>query len=565
MPFLGVIKVFQRYWNTIRYLRWVQIKERFKRKISFPTVDESDAGPLRDVVDSWTVSAMRKQSMVGEQSFCFLNESHDVVSGSDWNSEQHSKLWLYNLHYFDDLTAVDADRRIDWHRALIQRWIDENLSGMGNGWEPYPSSLRIVNWVKWAMAGNKLKSAWVHSLSVQVRYLSSNLETHLLGNHLFANAKALLFAGLFFDGNEAERWYQTGYKLIERELPEQVLADGGNFELSPMYHLIFLEDLLDLVNIYRAFGRKVPAGVEERIAPMFCWLETMCHPDGEISFFNDAALGVTPTVVELKSYLDRMSGLTGFSLDEKSCHVNLENLVDPVQGFVIDLSESGYSRVELDDAVALLDRAAVGPDYLPGHAHADTLSFELSLFGQRVVVNSGTSVYGASKQRKLERGTAAHATVVIDGENSSEVWGGFRVARRARVFDRRQSEADEVIKLSACHDGYKRLAGKPVHCREWLFENGGVTVSDTVTGRGEHEVVSLLPLHPEVVVSNIQSNLAQLEVDGKKIEVSFEGKGSLAVKDALYHPEFGISINNKQLIYTYNGVLPFKSNIKISW
>ena len=67
------------------------------------------------------------------------------------------------------------------------------------------------------------------------------------------------------------------------------------------------------------------------------------------------------------------------------------------------------------------------------------------------------------------------------------------------------------------------------------------------------------------MVSNIQSNFAQLEVDGKKIEVSFEGKGTLEVKDAHYHPEFGISIDNKQLIYRYYGVLPFNSNIKISW
>jgi len=122
-----------------------------------------------------------------------------------------------------------------------------------------------------------------------------------------------------------------------------------------------------------------------------------------------------------------------------------------------------------------------------------------------------------------------------------------------------------VIKLSACHDGYKRLAGKLVHCREWLFENGQITVSDTVTGRGKHEVVSLLPMHPEVVVSSIQSSLVQLEVNGKKVEVNIEGEGLLEVKDALYHPEFGISMNNKQLIYSYNGILPFKSNIKISW
>ena len=174
-----------------------------------------------------------------------MNVSHDLISVSDWNNRQWDKLWLYNFHYFDDLTAVDAEQRIEWHQSIIQRWIDENSIGTGNGWEPYPSSLRIVNWIKWGLAGKKLgyelKDEWLNSLTIQVRFLSKNLETHILGNHLFANAKALLFGGLFFDGTEADGWYQKGLEIVERELLEQVLEDGGHFELSTMYHIIFLK------------------------------------------------------------------------------------------------------------------------------------------------------------------------------------------------------------------------------------------------------------------------------------------------------------------------------------
>ena len=119
--------------------------------------------------------------------------------------------------------------------------------------------------------------------------------------------------------------------------------------------------------------------------------------------------------------------------------------------------DSGYSRVKVDKAIAIIDRAAVGPNYLPAHAHADTFSFELSLFGQRVVVNSGTSIYAEGRQRQIERSTSAHSTVNIDNENSSEVWSSFRVARRARVYNRKQSVTKDEICLSACHDGYLSL------------------------------------------------------------------------------------------------------------
>jgi uncharacterized heparinase superfamily protein len=130
-------------------------------------------------------------------------------------------------------------------------------------------------------------------------------------------------------------------------------------------------------------------------------------------------------------------------------------------------SDSGYIRLSSGHAFALIDVAPVGPDYLPGHVHADTLSFELSLFGQRVFVNGGTSQYGTDDVRELERGSAAHNTVVVNSENSSEVWGGFRVARRAYPRDLVINETPKLVSVTCAHDGYCRLSGKPTHRRRW--------------------------------------------------------------------------------------------------
>ena len=493
--------------------------------------------------------------MLAQQSFCFINETHDIVTSADWNNPRLAKLWLYNLHYFDDLTAIDADQRVDWHCALIQRWVDENAPGIGNGWEPYPSSLRIVNWIKWALLGHQLLDEWQHSLAVQVRYLARNIETHLLGNHLFANAKALLFAGLFFEGDEARSWYEAGYALVVKELQEQVLVDGGNFELSPMYHMIFLEDLLDLINIHRAFDQRPPKGLEDKVAPMFNWLAAMCHPDGEISFFNDAAIGVTPSVCEMQRYGIELLG---------SDQIRVENTQNDDCHFV-DFPASGYSRVQMGSAVTLIDRAAIGPDYLPGHAHADSLSFELSLFGVRVIVNSGTSVYGVGADRQQQRGTAAHSTIVIDEQDSSEVWAGFRVARRARIFARYENQNKGVIRLSACHDGYKRLPGKPMHCREWIIEESMLTINDKITGNGIHMVMSVLPLHPDIEIKMIEKNQVVLGVVGNEVVITVEGSGELDIVMSHFHPEFGISLKNSQLIFRSNAMLPIEIKTRINW
>ena len=63
-----------------------------------------------------------------------------------------------------------------------------------------------------------------------------------------------IFAGFFFDGPEAGSWLGQGLSIYEREISRQILPDGGHFELSPMYHAIILEDLLDVINAARTFG-----------------------------------------------------------------------------------------------------------------------------------------------------------------------------------------------------------------------------------------------------------------------------------------------------------------------
>jgi hypothetical protein len=203
------------YWETVRHLRPVQVYGRLWFRAARPRPDLRPAPPLRAHEGNWVLPARRRQSQTGPDEFRFLNETR-ALSRQGWDDAETPKLWRYNLHYFDDLNAVDAEHRAQWHHALMVRWITENPPGKGTGWEPYPTSLRVVNWIKWAMAGRPLAPEAVHSLAVQARFLRRRLEHHLLGNHLFANAKALLFAGRFFEGAEAQSWLDCATRLLAR-------------------------------------------------------------------------------------------------------------------------------------------------------------------------------------------------------------------------------------------------------------------------------------------------------------------------------------------------------------
>lgn len=467
--------------------------------------------------------------MTGPQGFLFLNEPADL-SECGWDDPARGKLWRYNQHYFDDLNARDAAARASWHAALIEDWIDRNPPARGTGWEPYPTSLRIVNWIKYALAGNRLSDAAVHSLAVQARWLSRRIEWRLMGNHLFANAKALVFAGLFFDGEEARSWRAKGFGILASEIPEQILADGGHFELSPMYHALALEDMLDLLNVTRCFSSALDENayacvneIETRISAMRVWLDAMSHPDGGLAFFNDCAFGIAPGNDEIEAYCVRLDARPAPSITN-----------------LVHLRESGYVRLSAGPAVLMADMANVGPDYLPGHAHADTLSFELSLFDARVLVNSGTSRYGDCPERQRQRGTAAHNTIVIDDENSSEVWSGFRVARRACPHNIRVwREADRLF-AQASHDGYKRLAGRPIHQRKWTLSPTTLRVEDRVVG-GFEKAEARFHLHPSVACEIVSEDECRLSFSDRTIVVRTDG-GKVGCEQATWHPAFGVDV-----------------------
>jgi uncharacterized heparinase superfamily protein len=382
------------------------------------------------------------------------------------------------------------------------------------------------------------------SLATQVKFLSRRLEYHLLGNHLFANGKALIFAGLFFQGLDGQSLLTTGQQIIERELREQILADGGHFERSPMYHAIILEDLLDLINITHAYAMPVPEHWFDLAKRMLVWLAFMTHPDGEVSFFNDCALGIAPSFADLATYGSRI-GLGPVYLPDAS---------------VSTLGESGYIRVAGHHSKFLLDVAPIGPDYLPGHAHADTLSFEWSLYGHRLVVNSGTSCYGTSAERLRQRGTAAHSTVEVGGLDSSEVWGGFRVARRANPFQLVIDKNDHEVVVRCGHDGYRHLPGKPVHRRQWKFSQGRLEIRDQVEGR-PLPATARYHLHPAIDARGEGQQGVLSLPNNRQVRWRAEG-GVVRLAESTYHPEFGVSIPSRCL------ELPFQNgmaSITFTW
>lgn len=537
------------YFNTLRHLKAVQIYGRLWYKIRNP-VPSLGPPPLKgSVTGHWEAPALREQSLYGPYLFRMLNQEYSLKVKGGWEPPEATKLWHYHMHYFDDLVAFNFYKRRSWHKDLIHRWIEENPPVSGIGWESYPLSRRIINWIKADLTKSLLDDAILHSLAVQTRYLAKRCEHHLQGNHLFVNAKALIFAGFYFGGwqgnGEASSWLRQGLKIINRELTDQIRSDGSHYEQSPMYHALLFEDLLDMINIGRAYGWDKGKLWESMASRMFAYLNAVCHPDGQICLFNDAAFNMSPAPKEVVDYAYRM----GIRPNECAS-------VGPGWRHYQD---SGMVRLQLGAWTIFFDTGPIGPDHIPGHAHADNLTLEFSYQDQRIIVDTGSGEYGTSSERLRQRGTTSHNTVVLDGQNSSEVWSGFRVARRAVPLDIAHVEKrGNTLICESCHGVYGRPKSHIYHRRILCLNEEKFTVEDEIIGKGKHRVEISWHFHPELKLEKKDGFWTVFhEKLAKTIgNIRIESMDEIFTEQTTYHPEIGLSLNNTKLVGRQQSNLP---------
>jgi hypothetical protein len=460
-----------RYFHTIKYLKIGQIKYqlyyRLRTKMRSHFYFRPKIAIAKDGYPLEFVPWIDKANSFNDYSFIFINLSRRFKSPEiDWNYAEYGKLWVYNLNYFDFLLQPQMDAEIGW--TIIDDFISkQNIDS--TGMEPYPIALRGINWIKYISKDTSSSiltplrlSTFSSSLYAQYKILFDNLEYHLLGNHLLEDGFSLLFGAFYF---KDKKFYYKSKEIIEGQLNEQILCDGGHFELSPMYHQLILDRLLDCINLIQYNNRfdkqhGLLELLQEKANLMLKWLDRMTFSNGKIPMLNDSTDGIAPTTKQLNHY---------------SRLLNINPIIHK-----LELGDSGYRRYNGSNYECIVDAGHVGPDYQPGHAHADTFNFVINIKNEAFIVDTGISTYNKDSFRKSERSTQSHNTVVVNGKNSSDVWSGFRVGRRAHT--KILSEREDAI--SANHDGYKSTG--IIHERNWKFEKCKIVISDVLTKKSEY-------------------------------------------------------------------------------
>lgn len=510
---LKYLKLSQLYWQ----LRYRIYRSRKNKIVPFVKIKEFKV-PIFDWVN--------KKSFINESRIELININKSYQLPSLWEDKSGDDLWFYNIHYFDYVNNSKVDDSLKFKYVL--NWI-ENVDHHSAAWEPYPTSLRIVNWIKWLSKNKITDQKILQSLYSQCCHLDKNIEHHILANHLFANIKAMIIAGLFFDSAKSYRWLEKYTSMLLREIKVQILENGGHYELSPMYHNIILEDILEIIAFYKVYSQSLPKILIQTAGKMLAWSGAMTHPDGDVSFFNDSVFGIAATLSELKNFACTLG------IDTE----NQPEIISDCDGYYV--AKRGLWDLKFD-------AANVKAAHQPGHTHADALSFELSVGTQRFFVNSGISTYHDLKARQEQRSTSAHNALVIDGKNSSDVWSKFRLAARAKILNRSVIKDENEIVLSASHDGFKSLKSSLIRTRQISVSENSIIIRDSVEGGSQHNVELFFYLHPKIDVVQ-KGKVLFLNSTDQKLKLIFSS--DFEIKDSLYFPSFNCSQRNQVIVVTH--------------
>ena len=544
-----------RYVRTLRYVKPGQVLWRARRMLGWhgrgkaleetPAFDGAVLEGLREWVDDWvrhvpadeaTAEALRggRVRWMGQEA-----NLAGVLSGVE---PAFSPLWRYQVHGFKWLRALwhapeagDRARILDW----MHQWMDAHPPGTGEAWDGYPLSWRIVHWAA-ACAWFQIDDPRVReSIAWQTSCLAANPEYDVCANHLLINGVALTLAQAL-TGKQGQ-----GLELLRREVAEQVLADGGQYERSLMYHAEVLEACLAA----HAALTAPPQWLGEAIGRMAGFLEGVRHPDGDIPLFGDAVLGAGPPPGALIALARERCG-GALSPEEGSLQA-----FEP-SGFYVLTSKHGAMRM-------ILKAGGPGPAYQLGHAHGDALSFELSAHGTRMLVDSGVHGYAGSPWREYVRSTRAHNTVSVDGRDQLECWDTFRVGRRYAMGPVRHGTQGEEAFVCAEHDGFRPFIHRR-HVASLPDGGGGFLVGDEVLGPHRCRVESFLHIHPEAAVEEtgegwtVRRGEASLRILPFGPASAGVAHGEEKPRQGWYCPAFGTAIPASVLILRWEGTPPLQ-------
>jgi hypothetical protein len=495
-----------------------------------------------------------------KRQFFTLNEDKDRI-------EQYEKSFCRTYSPDLKLTDPSTDIRAVWESARLQHasililqsqlklnraitshpvakqnvlnWIKDNpfLCGL-HYLSPMELGLRIPVFLYSLKMLDQLSESEIKQISTTIYehtwWISKNLALYSsLGNHTVCESIGLIFGGaLFQQTEEGKRWLQQGCELLDSELFHQLLDDGGPAEQSLDYHRFVLDlywlaiDFLEANRLYDCSKWRNRLNKGEQF-----WLAFKY--DGE----NVPSIGDSDDGYAIAPGISLADDFSPETLNDST------RIVSPTT-----FPDTGYTIIKNnEDLFISFDHGPLGMAPLFNHGHADALAITLYKNYKPFIVDPGTYKYnGVPAHRAYFKGTRAHNTICIDGQDQARQLTGFVWDKPYKVTWKVLNNTGMSFHIQASHDGYCRLNDPVVHTREVKIDKDQICmIVDSFSGEGVHDFELNFHLDPNVTITR-DNGWLWLKNGEESICISDVDSGFSAIKgqsDPLlgwYSPEYGL-------------------------
>jgi hypothetical protein len=441
-----------------------------------------------------------------------------------WELNRHHQLVVLGRAY----RATGEVRYAEAAVRLLTSWLDQCPYGEGMNWRsPLELGVRLINWV-WALElirpsglmGEKLEDRLLESAYRHLWHISRRYSRHSsANNHLIGEAAGVFIGSSYFSQlKDSRRWRDESQEILEREILKQTYSDGGTREQAFGYHLFVLQFFVLCGLMARTMERDFSEAYWRRLEQMFEFVAFLTD-GGPLPMVGDCDDGyvldlggrddivhsymtVGAILFDRADFKARASGFGElafwlFGPAGRECYERIGAGEVPAAIRPYAFSESGYYLIQrghrdsVDRISVVFDCGDLGFGAIAAHGHADALSITLRALGSDVLVDPGTYDYFTYEPwRMYFRSTRAHNTVVIDGQDQSEMLGPFLWGEKARARCTRWRSSAEGGEVVGEHDGYRRLSDPVVHRRRVAMEDDEplIVVEDEIIAEGRHTI-----------------------------------------------------------------------------
>ncbi len=531
-----------------------------------------------------------------------INWQKDFKSKKEWPLESSETLDLLDLNNHSDVKVpweLSRFHQVWWlgkaywltqnekyalkFRSLIEDWIENNPVGYGINWAiAMEAAIRSWNWIagyyffcESKSLSNEFWMKFFKSLFIHGRFTEFHLEASWQnGNHYLADVSGLIALGIFFQHIDfGKRWLNFGTKSLIAEMERQVYLDGVDYEKSTSYHRLVLELFYTSTILCLHNNFQFPSTYMKRLERMFDFVQAYTRPDGSIPLMGDADDGRLFRFMMNDNVNDHRHTLSiGAILFQRSDFKHAAKKLSQdafwllgTEGFekyqmlknVPYLPHSqafehgGFYIMQNENVQLFVDAGDIGMNGRGGHGHNDTLSFELWINSEPLIVDSGTYAYTFDTAARQEfRSTKAHNTVVADGKEIAEFIGLWAIKKdktNPRVIQWETSESADL--LEAEHHGYAPI----IHRRKFCLKKRvpELEIIDTLEGDGAHTIESFLHFSPEITLELLDKQRAIVHTSQSSYHV-IANAGEFSIKKTLFSQSYGIRNHNETLCLRLN-------------